>query len=131
LRTVITGGIRSFRDIHTIEKHRAGLAQVIEATASLFQRRALDQLVEATLTQLSSILMPHASALFFQSAARAEEPHPGDLVVAAATGRFKADVGRPVLDVLGAEVWQDVERSLATGELVVTPARGVYAFRRG
>ncbi len=126
LRTLMTGGVRSYRDIHTIARHRAGLAQVIEATGLLFQSQALDQLIEATLTQLSSILMPPASALFFH--ARGHEG--AEPVVAAGTGRFRGDVGRALAAVLSADEQREIDRSLERGDLAVTASRGAYAFRR-
>lgn len=113
LITTVVGTLRSYRDLCTIEAQKAGLEQLLRATASLYAPQPLDQFVRAVLQQLSALVSPHDSAMFFRASELGLDPGAAPVVVAG-TGRFGALVGRPVSEVLDQHVWEDISRMLRT-----------------
>lgn len=131
LITSVIAGVRAYRDLRTISIQRRGLQKVIEATAALFDARSVEQLLSGILDQVSGLLLPRESSVFFVARPPLFEPTEPTPIVIAASGRFGAAVGRPVAEILGAEVLADVERSLAGLGAVERGAYTVYSFDLG
>jgi class 3 adenylate cyclase/DNA-binding response OmpR family regulator len=130
LITTVIGALRSYRDLCTIEAHKAGLEQVLRATAALFERQSIERFIAAVLHQLSALVSPQESAMFFRGgdlgfALAGESP-----TVVAGTGRFAAHVGRPVSQVVDEEVWQDVLTMLRTRRPVLRSAYNLFGIFR-
>ncbi|MCB9764427.1 MAG: DUF3369 domain-containing protein [Alphaproteobacteria bacterium] len=130
LRTTVTGSIRAYRDLRTIDKHRRGLTRVVRASATLFEPRSVEDFVSGILEQLSTILLPRESALFFQATVPLFHPSSADPVVLAGTGRFQGAVGSPVPLVVDRSIWRAIRRCLETGEHIRTDAYAVFSFQR-
>lgn len=64
LRTLIRASLRSYRDICTLEQHRRGLEKVISASRGIFEKQALRQFAEGTLTQLTALLALEETNLY-------------------------------------------------------------------
>ena len=128
LITTVIGAVRSYRDLCTIESHKLGLEQVVRSSAALFKRQSVDQFITGVLHQLSALVSPQESAMFFQGK---------DLGVAgtaptvvAGPGRFTAHVGQPVRQVVEDEVWQDITDLLRTQRPVLRRAYNIFGIFR-
>ncbi len=67
LFTVIYASLRAYRDISTIEASKLGLAQVIEASANIFQLSALDRFSQGVLEQLAALFRADPGAIYLKS----------------------------------------------------------------
>ena len=56
LFTTMVASLRAYRDLRTIEHHKQGLAQLVAASAKLFEFRSLDEFVPAVVQQLATLL---------------------------------------------------------------------------
>lgn len=64
LRTLIRASLRSYRDIRTLDHNRIGLEKVIAASKGIFEKQALRQFAEGTLTQLTALLSLEETSLY-------------------------------------------------------------------
>jgi len=127
LITTVIGAVRSYRDLCTIESHKLGLEQVVRSSAALFERQSVDQFITGVLHQLSALVSPQESAMFFQGRDLGQASSP---TVVAGTGRFTAHVGQPVSHVVEDEVWQDITSLLRTQRPVLRPAYNIFGIFR-
>lgn len=67
LFTLIYSALRAYRDITTIEAGKKGLANVIVASAGIFQLSALDRFSKGVLEQLVALVQADPSAVFIKS----------------------------------------------------------------
>lgn len=67
LFTLIYSSLRAYRDITTIEAGKKGLANVIVASAGIFQLSALDRFSKGVLEQLVALVQADPSALYIKS----------------------------------------------------------------
>ena len=128
LITTVIGAVRSYRDLCTIESHKLGLEQVVRSSAALFERQSLDQFITGVLHQLSALVSPQESAMFFQGRDLGMSDTAPKVV--AGTGRFNAHVGQPVSHVVEEEVWQDITAMLRTQRPVLRPAYNIFGIFR-
>lgn len=130
LVTTVVGAIRSYRDLCTIETHKAGLELVVQATAALFERQSIEQFVAGVLQQLSALVSPQESAMFFRGRDVGLDMAATAPIVVAGTGRFAGYVGRPVSHVVDEEVWQDVLAMLRTRQPILRTAYNLFGIFR-
>jgi len=129
LTTTVIGAVRSYRDLCTIESHKAGLEQIVHASAALFEQQSVDKFITGVLAQLSALVSPQESAMFFQGRelgldmAATAAP-----MVVAGTGRFQAHVGQPVSHVVEEEVWQDITTMLCTRKPVLRRSYNIFGI---
>lgn len=64
LKTLMFTGLRSYRDISTIENHRRGLRQVIESTTKMLQSNSLSGFASAVLKEIMNLLQLDSSAIY-------------------------------------------------------------------
>ena len=89
LFSTVTTAIRSYRDLHVIEKSRQGLDLIITSTRGLFERRNLALFAQGVLDQMSSLLRVNEDCLFLHSPSGfAATVRDGDIAVLAGTGEF-------------------------------------------
>ncbi|MCA9691953.1 MAG: DUF3369 domain-containing protein [Nannocystaceae bacterium] len=131
LITSVIAAVRAHRDLRTITIQRRGLQKVIAATATLFDAASLEQLLRGILEQVSGLLLPRESSVFFIARRPLFEPVEVTPVVIAASGRYSVTVGRPVGEVLSAEVLADVRRSIAGQGPVERDDYSVHSFDLG
>jgi class 3 adenylate cyclase/response regulator of citrate/malate metabolism len=131
LITSVIAGVRAYRDLRTITIQRSGLHKVIDATATLFDANSVEQLLSGILEQVSGLLLPRESSVFFVARRPLFEPTETTPTVIAASGRFSGALGRPVHEVLDAAILRDVERSLAGLGSVERGHYSVYSFDLG
>ncbi len=125
LATAVIGAIRSFRDLHTIREQKAGLEKIVEATATLFDRRSAEQLVSGVLQQITALIGPANSAMFVQSG------EDGELRVLAATGHFEGHSGKSMQAVLPLERNAEVSGLLARCQSMRTADWSLHAMVHG
>ena len=130
LITTVVGALRSYRDLCTIEAHKAGLEQVLRATAVLFERQSIEGFIAAVLQQLSALVSPQESAMFFRGREMGLATAGTSPTVVAGTGRFAAVVGRPVSQVVDEDVWQDVLTMLRTHRPVTRARYSLFGIFR-
>ena len=93
LFTTICSALRAYRDIRALETNRRGLETIIEATAKMFRSRALGELAQGVLEQITSLLYLEPDAVYCQTDTLATAADDGDMEVIAATGRFQHFIG--------------------------------------
>ena len=63
LRTLVYSTLRSYRDIVTIDRSRAGLERVINATSTIYQSNTIKNFASAVLNQIEELLSKDKSTL--------------------------------------------------------------------
>lgn len=112
LFTVMVSSLRTYRDILTIEANRQGLKRIIEASAHLFEIRALKQLASGVLTQLVSILHFDPNAIVCDTSGFAATSSSKKFGVLAATGRFESMMEDEAEDQLPDYVRKDLAEAI-------------------
>jgi len=130
LTTTVLGAVRSYRDLCIIESHKFGLEQIVRSTAALFERQSIDQFITGVLHQLSALVSPQESAMFFQGLGLGLGLVTTAPTVVAGTGRFHGYVGQPVSHVVDDEVWQDITAMLRTRAPVLRRNYNVFGIFR-
>jgi CheY-like chemotaxis protein len=131
LRTTVTGGVRSWRDLRTIQLQRNALERVIEATGKLFEPDSLSELLQAILKQVAALLFPRNNALFFLASPPLFEPDGSEPVILAASGRFSASLRQPVREVLSEARLQDIQTNTVAGAWQPVGEDGIFGFDLG
>ena len=128
LITTVIGALRSYRDMCTIESHKAGLEQVVRSSAALFEQQSIDEFITGVLRQLSALVSPQESAMFFQGRDLGVGLAGAAPTVVAGTGRFHAQVGRAVRSAVPDAVWQDITGMLRTRQPVLRRAYNIFGI---
>lgn len=127
LATTVLGALRSYRDLCTIDGQKSGLERLLTASATLYEPQPFGGFIHAVLRQLSALVSPQDSAMFFQGRDLGHTEHPA---VVAGTGRFERVVGRPVAEVVDETVWHDIGLLLRTHQPVRRPSYSLFAIFR-
>ncbi len=114
LYSTILTSLRSWRDLMALNANRAGLRRVIHATGEIFRTRDLSRFVQGVLEQLVALLYLERDAMFIKCDSLALRHDGGQVVVAAATGRFVELIGTPAGASLPAQMLDDVATVLRT-----------------
>jgi response regulator RpfG family c-di-GMP phosphodiesterase len=112
LFTTVTASLRAYRDLRIIEKNRRGLEQIIDSSAYLFDLRSLRRFAEGLLTQLLSILKLDESSIYLQAAGFTAAQDKDDMIILAATGKFKDEVDRSVEEVVPEDIKAFLRRAI-------------------
>ncbi|HAT48765.1 MAG: DUF3369 domain-containing protein [Nitrospirae bacterium] len=137
LLTAIVTGLRSFRDLTEIGKHKMGLETVVEATGSLFGLRSEKTLADAVLKSLAIIFLTaegHGERSPVGFAAREEE---GVWRIYAGQGHYgfmvgenlEACVSREVLAMV-ASIWRSGQQPVFESNRMVTMFPGRFRSRQ-
>ncbi|MGY0789748.1 ATP-binding response regulator [Azospirillum argentinense] len=128
LFTTLVSGLRAWRDIVTIERHRQGLERILAASAPLFETRSMRTLVEELVDQLSKVVDNSGGAVL---ACRLVDGGDGKTraTVVAGSGRFARFVGRPASDTLEPDLTAQVIGAFETQQSNFGSARCILAFR--
>ena len=89
LKTLMYSGLRSYRDIQTIDLHRKGLRQVIESTSKMLKPSSMSEFATAVLKEIMNLLQLDSSAVYCTTFS--EKGTHGQRRILAATGSM-ADV---------------------------------------
>nr|WP_314899284.1 DUF3369 domain-containing protein [uncultured Deefgea sp.] len=89
LLTMMTTAIRSYQQIRAINTSRRGLEMIIEASASLFERRSIDSFSYAILNQLAGLLALQSDGIIFNRILKRKGKKPQyEWQILASTGHF-------------------------------------------
>lgn len=94
LATTVTTAIRSYRDIRTIERNRAGLAQIVEASPAIFKTQSLGDFASGVLSLLSSTISQEDDTILARASGLAASRLNGEYEIIASTGAFESDRGQ-------------------------------------
>ncbi len=128
LVTCVTGAIRAWHDIRTIDAQRTGLRRALGAVAALFESATPESLPSLLVAQLSSLLAPRLASVLLASppdllgAGRAEP------VVVAGTGAWAGLHGARFALALQDPAVAARAAALGPGQTIVAGDRVVYAF---
>jgi class 3 adenylate cyclase len=128
MRTLITGQLRSYRDMLVIERQRRDLLRVLDATQSLFRPEGSRDLIDAILQQLANLLPSPAAALAFLQGDDPRSIDPATFRLLAATGPWRQHIGEPLLKVLKPSQEQAFYQAAQNGRLVRVGAFGCFVF---
>ena len=137
LKTLLYSCLRAFRDIQTIEAqvrvidaNRRGLAQVIDASATIFQLPGFARFTEGVLEQLSVLVCPDTwrGGVYARAPGVAAVNRAGDFTVVAGTGRFEDTVDRPLKDALPSDAVARILTCVNEGRGIVGPDEYIGVF---
>jgi len=103
LFTVVLSGLRSYRDLRSLEQSHEGLKKIISASADIFNVHSMEQFIDGVMQQLTSVLgcgeeqaMYATDSFMINCPSRSTSK---DLTVVAAQGQFADYIGHQVSDV--------------------------------
>lgn len=113
LYTLVHTGLAHYHRLRTLERSKAGLRKVIDATATVFQLQSLPLLAEGVLQQLAALLHPESDAVMMRATGFAAVSTANDgLRVLAGTGSYASSTGELATDVVGAPVRTLIDRAV-------------------
>jgi response regulator RpfG family c-di-GMP phosphodiesterase len=127
LYTVLQTGLSLYRELIAMDRNRAGLEQVIEATASLFNNQSLAQFQRGVLEQVSALLYARRDALIVTASGVATNTTERGLRVSAGTGVYRDCEGRLAEEILDGESLEHVHKALE-GHSIEVGARTFVAY---
>ncbi len=112
LFTTVYTSLSSYRDLVALDGNRRGLVKVIEASAKIFELRAMETFAEGVLEQLTSLLYLDQDAMVIMSSGLAADKENEDFMIVAAIGRFREFVGRSLRTAAHKEVLDRINEGL-------------------
>ena len=102
LKTTLYSALRSFRDIQSLEKHKAGLEKIIKTTSTLFENNSLKDFLTSMLEELSNFQHDNPEMLYVRG--ESNEINHGFVTVGerkknlivAATGKYENYIGMDI-----------------------------------
>ncbi|MBT7306837.1 MAG: DUF3369 domain-containing protein [Gammaproteobacteria bacterium] len=115
LYTTLVTTLRSYRAITQLEKSRKGLKHIVDASASVFQIKSMEQFIQGVLTQIVALAGMDDDA--FCSVASTlvshfdpqKECHEQDCLILAGTGQYSEMNGQPLVSVLDTETLNKIK----------------------
>jgi response regulator RpfG family c-di-GMP phosphodiesterase len=112
LFTVVHTGLAHYRQLRSLDRSKAGLRQVIDATGNVFQQQTLAALAEGMLQQVAALLNPDSDAVMVRASGFAAMTNGDDaLRVLAGTGPYAACAGMTADEVVDPQVRQLIGRA--------------------
>lgn len=120
LITSLTAAVRSYDQIQTISYSRKGLEKIVNASADLFEKRALENFAEGVLTQIASVLgIPPNGVVCAQRGTPGDGADPEHFYVISAVGRFADKIGHRLDEVDDERIRTDITRCFASKQTIV------------
>lgn len=126
LSTSLVTALRSYRDLLTIEQSRRGLASIIDASAELFRRRSLQELVPGILPRFTAMLGKGEDSLLCVK--RWQDETLTTPLIVAARGRFQWQQGQATDAFPDPGIAAVVESALSLGHSLFESNRAVAYF---
>lgn len=112
LFTVVHTGLSHYGQLRALERSKAGLRKVIDATGSVFQHQSLTAFAEGMLQQVAALLNPDSDAVLARAAGFAAMSTGDDpLRVLAGTGPYADCGGKAAQDVVDPQVRRLLEQA--------------------
>ncbi len=112
MHTLLYATLRSYRDIITLQKNRAGLEEVIRSSATIFELGQLSAFASAVLSQLISLLGLGEAAHLKVLSGIAVESSNNDFTVRAGVGRYADAIGHRLPDELKTDILPILKQSI-------------------
>ena len=119
LITTMVSALRGYRDIHIIDTSRRGLEQIVRSSASLFEPRSLVEFAHGVLQQVTSLLNLDDDSLYLQSSGFTAIRDTETFQIVAGTGRFESCTGKPVAQVVPAELREKLEAAVRERRTII------------
>lgn len=132
LTTTMITALRSYRDLHIIDRNRQGLLKIITASAQLFEIQSLKQFANGVLTQLLSILNFNESSLYLHASGfSVSNSHEDEFLIMAATGVYETLVDRRAAQVMPDGIKERLAKAVMTQTSLFFPDAFVGYFPTG
>ncbi len=124
LFTTVISSLRAYEGLNMIERNRAGLERILEASTDLYHVRSLREFASGVLNQVSAILDVGADGVLCVLH-EADQPSPSTPVVVAATGAY-AHMADPHSPGLAAQpFWSSVQQAFRERRSRIEPQSAV------
>jgi len=111
LATTVTTAIRSYRDIRTIERNRAGLARIVEVSPTIFKTQSLGEFASGVLSLLSSTISLEDNTILARASGLAASKSNGRFEVIASTGIFESERGSLLDEIVDQDAIECIRRA--------------------
>lgn len=128
IKNVLTGALRSYRDICAISFARRSLNLIIETSNRLSGKQRKDEIASIVLQEVNQMLSLPVEGLVCVQAATEPIGPPEQAHVIAAAGRYRSLVGKTAADLPEAEIIDALMTSLHNGRDVQTSTGKVITF---
>jgi len=112
LFTCIFTALGTYRALVSLEQNRRGLMKVIEASATIFERRSLEQFAQGALEQVAALLFLEQEVLYVRNLGISSDLQGTRQVILAATGDDRQYIGQDPRKALSDEVNRRIQRAL-------------------
>ncbi|MEC0232479.1 DUF3369 domain-containing protein [Paenibacillus alba] len=126
LFTTVVTALRSYRDLKTIEKSRAGLEEIIKSASTLFELQSMKKFASGVLTQMTSIVNLHKNAIHCSFAVTKGVE---DIYILAASGDYASNQDERARDVVPREMLEEIEQAFQTKKSSFASDRFVIYFQ--
>ena len=100
LHTMMYATLRSYRDIQALECSKAGLAEIVRSSASIFEMQSMNKFAHGVLKQLSSLLHLNRDLIYCSAIGVECGNDDNGYRILAGTGEYEEFVGCDALDFL-------------------------------
>jgi len=114
LYTSIFTALGNYRALTGLDANRRGLVKVIEASASIYEEKNLDQFIQGVLEQVVALLFIDREAILIRNYAITSHNAGSRQVIIAAIGKDREFIGKDPRDVLPEEVNGRIQHVLQT-----------------
>jgi response regulator RpfG family c-di-GMP phosphodiesterase len=121
LYTVLQTGLTLYRELIAMDRNRAGLASVIEASATILQSHSLVQFQRGVLEQIAALLYAQRDAVIVKASGLAASVSDGTLRVSAGTGAYRDAEGALAETVLAPDALARVRRAIDSNTVDLGP----------
>ncbi len=124
LYTVLQSGLSLYRELVAMDRNRAGLEQMIEATASIFNAHSLAQFQRGALEQISALLYARRDAVIVSGVTAGDTDR--SLRVSVGTGSYRVFEGCLAKEVLDAETLRCIHQAVESKSFAI--GTNTFAF---
>jgi c-di-GMP phosphodiesterase len=117
LLTSLCTALRAYEQIHSIAENRRGLELIVQASAELMERHALNTFAEGLLNQISALLgLPREGVVCVQRGSPLGNQDPNSLFVVGAAGRLAGAIGLPLEQLTDSNICTRIQRCMQQGQ---------------
>lgn len=100
LYTIMYTALRGYSDLRRIELHKKGLERIILSSANIFKKESYNEFLTSILTELGNFYEEGTDLIYLRDISGFVALEKNEqLIIVAATGKYEALIGRPLMDV--------------------------------
>lgn len=100
LYTIMYTALRGYSDLRRIELHKKGLERIISSSANIFKKESYNEFLTSILTELGNFYEEGTDLIYLRDISGFVALEKNEqLIIVAATGKYEALIGRPLLEV--------------------------------